>query len=51
VVSNRSSEEPISGFFVTRDFADENMLLGLDYTTLKTAGFSLFPIESYSKSN
>jgi hypothetical protein len=39
VIFQRSSEKPIFRvFFLRKDFANENMLLGLGYQTLKTAG-------------
>jgi hypothetical protein len=38
VVFQRSSGEPILEFFLREDFAYENMLMGLGYPTLKTAG-------------
>jgi hypothetical protein len=51
VVFQRSSEKPILRFFLRKNFAYENMLLGPGYQMLKTAGLYLVPIESYSKNN
>jgi hypothetical protein len=49
VIFQRSSEKQIFRFFLRKYFAYENMLLGLGYQTLKTAGLYLVPIKSYSK--
>jgi hypothetical protein len=51
VVFQRSSEKPIFRFFLRKNFAYENMLLGLGYQMLKTAGLYLVSIKSYSKNN
>ena len=51
VVFQRSSKKPIFGLFLRKAFAYENMLLGLGYQTVKTAGLYLVPIKSYSKNN
>jgi hypothetical protein len=51
VVFKRSSKKLIFRLFLRKNFAYENMLLGLDYQTLKTAGLYLVPIKSYSKNN
>jgi hypothetical protein len=39
------------GIFLRKDFAYENMFLGLGYRMLKTTGLYLVPIKSYSKHN
>ena len=49
VIFQRSSEKPIFGFFLRKNFAYENSLLGLGYQMLKTAGLYHVPIESCSK--
>jgi hypothetical protein len=49
VVFQSSSEKLVREFFLRKDFTYENMFLILGYQTLKTAGFYLLAMESYSK--
>jgi hypothetical protein len=51
VVFQRFYKQPIFLCFFRKDFAYENMLLGLGYQRLKTAGLYLVPIKIYSKNN
>jgi hypothetical protein len=51
VVFQRISEKPVFKFSFRKDFAYENMFLGVGYQTLKIAGLYLVPIKSYSKNN
>jgi hypothetical protein len=49
VVFQRFSKKPIFLKWFSEHFAYKNMLLGVGYQTLKTAGLYHVPIERYSK--